>query len=60
MADKRLTQSPRALRETTNDPEKYSKGDVQLGMKEPSRSGDPENRGAARIADDGERYTPKY
>jgi hypothetical protein len=34
----RLTQSPRALRDSTNDPEKYSKGDVQIDMNEPRKS----------------------
>jgi hypothetical protein len=46
MADKRLTQSPRQIRDSTNDPEKFSKGDVQLEQTEPRKSGGPENEGA--------------
>jgi hypothetical protein len=46
MADKRLTQSPRALRESTNDAEKYAKGEVQLNMNAPRKSGGPENEDA--------------
>jgi hypothetical protein len=30
--DPRLTQSPRALRDSTNDAEEFKKGDAQLGM----------------------------
>lgn len=43
MADKRLTQSPRALRESTNDAEKDAKGEVQLNMNAPRKSGGPES-----------------
>jgi hypothetical protein len=50
MASKnRLTQSPRALRDSTQDPLEHSKGEVQLGMNEPSKSGSPENAGAWKI-----------
>lgn len=37
MTDKRLTQSPRALRDSTNDPEAHAKGDVDLGMDQPRK-----------------------
>jgi hypothetical protein len=57
MADKRLTQSPRALRSSTNDPEKWSKGDV-------STSDDPSRYGVGHGQPDPERhretYQPKY
>jgi hypothetical protein len=53
----RLTQSPRELRSSTNDPEKHSKGEVQLGMNEPSKS-DGINDGAWK--NQGDRYSNKY
>lgn len=50
MSDK-SSQSPRALRDSTNDPEEFSKGDVQLGMTGPSKR-DPVNEHAWEIQDD--------
>jgi hypothetical protein len=38
MADKRLTQSPRALRSSTNDPEAFSRGEDQLEQAEPKET----------------------
>ena len=34
----RLTQSPRALRSSTNDPEAFSRGEVQLEQDEPQKT----------------------
>jgi hypothetical protein len=45
MADKRLTQSPQQIRGTAQDFEKFSKGEVRLGMNDP-RHAAPENKGA--------------
>jgi hypothetical protein len=53
----RLTQSPRALRDSTNDPEKHSHGSVQTTQREPSRR-DGINDGAWKHQ--GDRYEPKY
>jgi hypothetical protein len=36
---KTSTQSPRAKRESTNDPERWSKGEVRLGMDTPRKGG---------------------
>jgi hypothetical protein len=47
MAEKsRLTRSPRDLRDSTNDPGKFSKGELQLEQNEPRKSGGPENEDA--------------
>jgi hypothetical protein len=61
MADKRLTQSPRAMRGSTNDPEAHSKGEVQLGMNSPKKDGGPENEGAWEHFGKGgdQKYEPK-
>jgi hypothetical protein len=43
MTDTRFTnsQSPRASRDSTNDPEKFAKGDVSLGMDDPEKNDQP-------------------
>ena len=53
----RLTQSPRELRSSTNDPEKHSKGDVQLSQNEPSKK-DGTNDDAWKFQ--GDRYSNEY
>jgi len=40
------SQSPRAKRDSTNDPEAFAIGEVQLGMNRPEKSGGPENEKA--------------
>jgi hypothetical protein len=45
MSDKRLTQSPRALRDSTNDAEAFSKGSVNESINAFRRDGGPENAG---------------
>jgi hypothetical protein len=47
VADKRLTQSPRALRSSTEDPERFTKGDVNFeNFRSPDSKSDPMNAGA--------------
>lgn len=48
MTDTRFTnsQSPRASRDSTNDPEKHALGDVKLDMNDPEEDGGPENADA--------------
>jgi hypothetical protein len=59
MADKRLTQSPRAIREGNRDPNNVDDSRVQLGQRDPTR-GSPENAGADRLYKNDERYKPAY
>lgn len=44
--DKRLTQSPRQIRSSTEDPDKYGKGAVQIGQRAIRKDGGPENADA--------------
>jgi hypothetical protein len=55
------SQSPRALRASTENAEKYSQGEVQLGMTAPKKSGGAENEGAWQHIGKGhdQKYEPK-
>ena len=44
-AGDRSSQSPRARRASTNDPLEFSKGEVQQGMRNPSKQGGDANAG---------------
>jgi hypothetical protein len=50
MADKRLTQSPRALRDSTQDPLEHAKGNVQFETGSTGRVS-PENARAEKLFD---------
>ena len=57
MAEKRLTQSPRALRSSTNDPEAFSRGEDQLEQDEPkATSWEDYSKENAQYADGSGRY----
>jgi hypothetical protein len=49
MADKRLTQSPQAIRGTSQDFEKFGNRDIRLGMNDPDQTA-PENEGAFKVS----------
>jgi hypothetical protein len=49
MSDKRLTQSPRALRDSTENAEQYAKGDVNEGIRAFRKDGGPENEGSSKV-----------
>jgi len=54
------SRSPQSARGTAQDYEQFTKGDVNLGMSNPPKNGDPANVGASEIYESGERYKPKY
>ena len=56
----RSSRSPQSARGTAQDYEQFTKGDVNLGMSNPTKNGDPANAGAAEIFESGERYKPLY
>lgn len=61
MAEKsRLTQSPRALRDSTDDPEKHAKGEVQLGMERPRKTDDANSGDSDPWKHQGETYRNLY
>jgi hypothetical protein len=58
MAKKNLSQSPRAIRDSTNDPEAFAKGEVQTNV-------DPSEAGVGHDVPNpwrhqSEQYSPKY
>ena len=52
------SESPQAKRGSAQ--RLFTKGDVELGMSNPTKCGDPANSGASELIESGERYTPKY
>lgn len=55
MTDKRLTQSPRALRDSTEDAEKFAKGSVPASFaRDVGKAPAAENEGAYKVWDEKE------
>ena len=54
------SRSPQAARHGNADPSNIGPGKVNLGMKNPTKNGDPANAGATEIYESGEKYKPLY
>ena len=54
------SRSPQSARGTAQDYEQFTKGDVNLGMKNPTKNGDAGNAGASKLHEERKPYKPLY
>ena len=54
------SRSPQSARGSAQDWQKFTKGDVNLGMKNPSKSGGAENAHASDLHENRKPYKPLY